>query len=177
VVLVGHSYAGNVIAGVADQTPERIARLVYVDTWPLPDGVAQIDLDVPGAREVQEQQATTQSKVWRPPLPAWEELGIGNDLRDLGEAERRLMRARAVDHPFGTITQPVRLKNPERDALPKTVIWCTQTAEETQEMIAAYPAVCSELAKPGWQVVELPTGHWPMFSRPRELAELLGRLA
>jgi hypothetical protein len=44
-------------------------------------------------------------------------------------------------------------------------------------MIAAYPALCSELAAPGWQVIELPTGHWPMFSRPRELAELLGSLA
>jgi pimeloyl-ACP methyl ester carboxylesterase len=176
VVLVGHSYAGNVIAGVADQMPERIARLVYLDTWPLPDGVAQIDLDVPGAREVQEQQAATQAPVWRLPLPSWEELGMGNDLRDLGEAERRLLRGRAVDHPFGSITQPVRLKNPERDALPKTVIWCTQTAEEAREMIATYPAVCSELAKPGWQVVELPTGHWPMFSRPRELAELLDSL-
>jgi len=43
-------------------------------------------------------------------------------------------------------------------------------------MIAAYPALCSELATPGWQVIELATGHWPMFSRPRELAEPLGSL-
>jgi pimeloyl-ACP methyl ester carboxylesterase len=177
VVLVGHSYAGNVIAGVADRVPERIARLVYVDTWPLPDGVAQIDLNPPEARQAQEQQVATQGEGWRVPLPPWEELDEGNDLRGLGEAERRLMRARAVDHPFGTITQPVRLKNPAREALPKTAIWCSLTAEEVQEMVASYPAVCSELAKPGWQVVELPTGHWPMFSRPRELAELLGSLA
>ena len=44
-------------------------------------------------------------------------------------------------------------------------------------MIADYPMVCSTLVEPGWQFVELPTGHWPMFSRPRELAELLGSLA
>jgi pimeloyl-ACP methyl ester carboxylesterase len=50
VLLVGHSYAGTVITGVADQAAERIARLVYVDTWPLPDGVAQIDLTPLGAR-------------------------------------------------------------------------------------------------------------------------------
>jgi pimeloyl-ACP methyl ester carboxylesterase len=56
VVLVGHSYAANVISGVAAQVPERIARLVYVDTWPLPDGVAQIDLNPPEARQAQEQQ-------------------------------------------------------------------------------------------------------------------------
>jgi hypothetical protein len=108
-------------------------------------------------------------------------LDQGNELRGLGEVERRLMRERAVDQPFGTATQPVRLTNPAPAALwaalPKTAIWCSLTVAEVQDLIAAYPELCSELATPGWQVVELPTGHWPMFSRPRELAELLGSLA
>ena len=177
VVLVGHSYAGTVITGVADQAPERIARLVYVDTWPLPDGVAQIDLNPPEARQAQEQQVAAQGEGWRLPMPAWEELDQGNELHGLGEAERRLMRERAVDQPFGTTTQPVRLQNPARAAVPKTAIWCSLTVEEVREMIASYPALCSELATPDWQVVELPTGHWPMFSRRRELAELLASLA
>lgn len=177
VVLAGHSYAGNVITGVADLVPERIARLVYVDTWPLPDGVAQIDLNPPEARQAQERQVATSGAGWRLPLPTWEELDQGNELRGLGEAERHLMRARATDQPFGTLTQAVRLTNPARAALPKTAIWCSLTITEVQGLIADYPAVCSELVKPGWQFVELPTGHWPMFSQPRELAELLGRLA
>jgi pimeloyl-ACP methyl ester carboxylesterase len=177
VTLVGHSFAGTVITGVADRAPERIARLVYIDTWPLPDGVAQIDLNPPEARQAQERQVATQGDGWRLPLPAWEELDQGNDLRDLGETERRLMRERAVGQPFGTLTQPIRLTNPARATLPKTAIWCSLTVEEVQGMIAAYPALCSELVTPGWQVIELPTGHWPMFSRPRELADLLGRLA
>ena len=101
----------------------------------------------------------------------------GNELRGLGEAERRRMRERAVDQPFDTVTQPVRLTNPARAALPKTAIWCSLTVGEVEALIAAYPALCSELAAPGWQFIELPTGHWPMFSRPRELAELLGSLA
>jgi pimeloyl-ACP methyl ester carboxylesterase len=176
VTLVGHSFAANVIAGAADQAPERIARLVYVDTWPLPDGVAQIDMNSPEGREAQERQVATQGEGWRLPLPSWEDLDEGNDLRDLGETERRLIRERAVDQPFGTITQPASLTNPARDALPKTVIWCGQTAAEAQAMAAAYPQVCSELSKPGWQVLELPTGHWPMFSRPRELAAMLAGL-
>ena len=177
VVLAGHSYAGTVIAAVADQVPERIARLVYVDTWPLPDGVAHMDTSSPEARAAQEQIVATQGGGWRLPLPAWEDLDQGNDLRGLGEAERRLMRERAVGHPFGSVTQPVRLTNPAREAVPKTAIWCSMTPAEVQQMVDKYPAMCSELAKPGWQVVELPTGHWPMFSRPRELAELLGSLA
>jgi pimeloyl-ACP methyl ester carboxylesterase len=177
VVLVGHSFAGTTITGAADQVPERIARLVYVDTWPLPDGVAQIDLNSPEGRQAQERQIATQGEGWRLPMPSWEELDQGNELRELGEAERRLMRERAVDQPFGTLTQPVRLTNPAREALLKTGIWSSMTVAEVREMGAAYPAVCSELAKPGWEFIELPTGHWPMFSRPRELAELLGSLA
>ena len=177
VVLAGHSFAGTVIAAVADRVPERIARLVYVDTWPLPDGVAHIDSSSPERRRAEEQKVAAQGEGWRLPLPPWGELDQGNELRGLGEAERRRMRERAVGHPFGTLTQLVRLANPAREALPKTAIWCSMTPAEVQEMVAAYPAMCSELAKPGWQVVELPTGHWPMFSQPRELAELLGSLA
>jgi pimeloyl-ACP methyl ester carboxylesterase len=177
VLLVGHSYAANVIAGVADAAPERLARLVYVDTWPLPDGMSMADMQPPEARQAQAQQVAMQGEGWRLPLPPWDELDQGNELRGLGEAERQLMRGRAVDQPYGTTTQPVRLKNPARDALPKTAIWCSLTAEEVQGMMTAYPAACSELARPGWQVLELPTGHWPMFSRPRDLAEMLSRLA
>ncbi len=177
VILVGHSFAANVIAGVADKIPERIARLVYVDTWPLPDGVAQIDTYPPQARQALEQQVATQGEGWRLPLPPWQELDQGSALRGLGDAERRIMRGRAAAQPFGTARQPASLKNPARDSLPKTVIWCSMTAKEVQDMIAAYPAIGSELTKPGWQVLELPTGHWPMFSRPRELAEMLISLA
>src|SRR5436309_2548415 len=111
VVLAGHSYAGSVIRGAADQFAERIARLVYVDTWPLPEGVAQLDANPPGAREAQELQVATQGEGWRLPMPPWEEFGAG-ELRGLGEAERRMIRARATDHPFGTNKQPVHLQNP-----------------------------------------------------------------
>lgn len=118
----------------------------------------------------------TQGEGWRVPLPSWEELDQGKELDGLGEAERRLMRGRATDHPYGSISQPVHLNNPARDALPKTAIWCSLTPEEVQGMITDYPAVCTELTKPRWQVLELPTGHWPMFSRPHDLAHLLASL-
>jgi pimeloyl-ACP methyl ester carboxylesterase len=177
VTLVGHSYAANVISGAADRAPERIGRLIYLDTWPLPDGAMQADLMWSSNKEEQLRQVATQGEGWRLPLPAWADLDQGNDLRDLGEAERRHLRERATDHPVGTFTQPVRLTNPARDQLPKTAIWCSQTAAEVQQMIIAYPQVCSELAKPGWQVLELPTGHWPMFSKPSELAAMLGSVS
>ena len=146
--LVGHSYAALVITGAADQVPERIARLIYVER-PLPDGVAHLDLNPPEVRQAQEQQVATEGQGWRLPMPPWEELDQGNDLRGLGEAERQRMRARAVDQPFGTLTQPVRLQNPARDALPKTVIWSSLTVEEVQgliDLIRRFAASCPNRA-------------------------------
>jgi len=176
VVLVGHSYAANVITGVADQEPGRIARLVYVDTWPCPEGVAQIDLNSPESRRAQEQKVATQGDGWRLPMPSWEELDHGNELVGLGESERRMMRERVVDQPFGTARQPMRSKNPASVG-PRTAIWCSLTILEVEHMIASYPTLTITLTEPGWQFIEFPTGHWPMFSRPRELAELLASLA
>ena len=176
VVLAGHSYAANVVSSVADRVPHRIARLVYVDTWPMPHGIAQNDSTPPDARAAQAVQIAAEGDGWRVPLPEWEEFGA-SDLRGLGEAERNMMRERATDHPYGSIEQPVRLTNPARDAIPKTVIWCSMSVAEVEGMTEAYPDLCSELTKPGWDTVELPTGHWPMFSTPRELADVLAGLA
>lgn len=172
VTLVGHSYAAQVITGAADRSPERIARLIYVDTWPLPEGVALADLNSDEDRAAQERVVAEQGAGWALPLPPWEQLDQGNDLRGLGEAERRHMRERATPQPYGTARQGLRLSNPARAALPRTVIWCSFTVEEVRAMMTEYPAF-SVLTEPSWEFVELPTGHWPMFSRPRDLAETL----
>lgn len=177
VVLVGHSFAGTVITCAADRSPQRIGQLVYVDTWPLPDGFAQLDLNPPEAREAQTQFVAQHGQGWRLPMPPWEELEQGNELAGLGAAERGLMRGRATDQPFGTVTQPVRLPNQAWVRLPKTAIWCSMTIANVRELMADFPAPTSTLAEGGWEFVELPTGHWPMFSLPRALAGLLARLA
>lgn len=177
VVLVGHSFGGTVITAAADQVAERIAHLVYVDTWPLPAGAAQFDMSPPEARAAQEQQVVAQGNGWGLPLPPWEELDQGNELVGLGEAERRRMRERATAHPIGAVKQAVQYPNAAWAALPKTAIWCSLTIAEVQRLIAAYPQFAGTLTVPGWEFVELPTGHWPMFSRPHDLAALLARLA
>jgi pimeloyl-ACP methyl ester carboxylesterase len=173
VVLVGHSYGANVIAGAADAEPERIAKLIYVDTWPLPQGVAMADMLGPDARKAQQEKVAARGNGWGLPMPSWNELDEGNELRDLGEEERQTIRERAVDQPYASTTQPVHLLHPDRPPLPRTGIWCTLTIEEVKDLAAKYPSVCSTLAEPDWEFVELPTGHWPMFSRPHDLAALL----
>jgi pimeloyl-ACP methyl ester carboxylesterase len=174
VVLVGHSYAGSVVTpGVADRIPERISRLVFVDTAPLPDGIAQVDFYLPDMRSMYEERVATQGNGWGLPLSPWEEMDQGAMLDGLGEAERTLMRSRATDMPFGAATQPLRLSNPAREQLPRLAICCIFTSTQVREMAASGGPLFSELADPQFQFIDLPTGHWPMFSRPDELADLL----
>ena len=175
IVLVGHSYAGHVVTGVADRIPERIAQLVYLDAGPSPDGAAFIDLQSPPARELIERLVDQGGDGWRIPMPAWEDLEgvMGASLEGLGPDERARMRARAVAQPVRTWTQPLTLGNPARDQLPKALITCSIPVAQVKEMIAAGHPWFAELAGPQWSLLELPTGHWPLFSVPEPLATLL----
>jgi pimeloyl-ACP methyl ester carboxylesterase len=175
VVLVGHSYAGHLVTGVADQIPERISVLAYLDAGPSPDGAAFMDLQPPPARELIERLVGQAGEGWRIPLPAWEELEqiMGASLQGLGPNERARMRAHAAAQPVRTWTQPLSLKNPAREQLPKLLITCSLPLAQVKEMVAAGHPWFAELAGPQWSFLELPTGHWPMFSVPEPLASLL----
>jgi pimeloyl-ACP methyl ester carboxylesterase len=173
IVLLGHSYAGLVVTGVADRVPERISQLVYLDTGPLPGGTALIETFPTEARRHIEQQVEELGGGWRFPVPPREELATFGSLEGLDDARLELLRSRAVDQPFGTFTQPLRLENTAREALPKVGILCSFSLEEVQAIIASGNPVFRELASPNWRFVELPTGHYPMFSRPDDLAAVL----
>src|ERR671914_331887 len=170
VSLLGHRYAALVVTGAADQMPGRISQLVLVDIGPALDGVALIETFEPEARRQVEQQVEELGEGWRLPMPPWDELAEQGSLEGLGNEQRRLMRSRAVDQPFATYTQPLRLENPAREALPKVGILCSFSLEQVQAMIASGYPVFRELASPNWRFVELPTGHYPMFSRPDDVA-------
>lgn len=160
VVLVGHSGASLPVTAVADRIPERLARVVYVDAAPLPSGMAQIDFQPPG------EQAAVRASVgdgFTIPVPGFEDAGFT-------EEQRAHVLARATPEPFGAATQP--LVRPEgRPALPKTMICCTIPLAAVRSMIGTAP-VFAELAGPQWTFRELPTGHWPMITRPAELAAM-----
>jgi hypothetical protein len=106
-------------------------------------------------------------------MPPREELANFGSLEGLDDNQLELLRSRAVDQPFGTFTQPLRLENPAREELPKLGILCSFSLEQVQEMIDSGAPWARELAGPNWRFVELPTGHYPMFSRPEDLVELL----
>ena len=175
VVLVGHSYAGLVVTAVADRIPERIAVLAYLDSGPVPDGAAYLDMQPPPAKQLIERLVEESGDGWRIPMPSWEELEgvLGASLDGLGQDERSRMRERAVAQPMRTWTQPVSLKNPAREQLSKLLITCSFPLAQVRQMIADGHPWFAELASPQWSFLELPTGHWPMFTEPGRLADLL----
>ena len=173
VALLGHSYASLVITGAADRIPDRISQLVYLDTAPLPDGTVLIETFPTEARRHIEKQVEELGDGWRFPMPPTEELANMASLEGVDDEHLKLLRSRAVAQPFGTYTQPLRLENPAREELPKLGILCSFSLDQVQEMIASDNPMFRGLAGPKWRFVELPTGHWPMFSRPDDLAELL----
>ena len=164
VILVAHSGAGPVVYAVTDQLPGQIRRAVYVDSGPLPAGTAiRPDLD-PAATEF--------------PPPTWAEFeATGTSLAGMDEELRAEFRRRAVPHPAGPARDPLHLTGSGRENVPITVITSSFTSGEAARMASEGHPYFSELARLPVTYVDLPTGHWPMWTRPADLAAELARAA
>ena len=161
VVLTVHSASGFSGYAASDRVPERIAAMVYVDTAP---GVGAMDPDF---------------KDLEKPM-VWEDIEKEENLDGLSEAQKETFRQRAVPEPGGILRDAVTLTNDARRDIPSTLICTGFTAEQYQTYAREHPdwaflAGIPELRNPTW--VDLPTSHWPMWSRPRELAEIIGKVA
>ncbi|MFD0905752.1 alpha/beta fold hydrolase [Actinomadura sediminis] len=178
VVLVAHSGGAMPVTGAADRIPGRVARIVYVDTGPMPSGMANIDFHEPEGRAELERQVAGEGAGWLLPVPPFapgEGDGPGEDAADLaGLTQEHLaaLRERGTPQPFGTVTQPLERPDP-LPATPRTLIATSIPLEAVRAMAEGGHPVFALMAGPGWTHRSLPTGHWPMFSRPRELAALL----
>ena len=155
VALVGHSGGGTIAWAVADARPLRIKRVVFVDAIPMPAGTCINDeLPVEGNGV---------------PLPDWS-LFEPEDLIDLDDDLRERFRAIARPEPVGVAHEPTRLDDEARFSVPVTVIACQFPADLIRQAIANEREWAGELA--GMQqleIIELPTGHWPQFTKPVEL--------
>jgi pimeloyl-ACP methyl ester carboxylesterase len=169
VVLVGHSYAGSVVTAAADRVTDRVAQLVYVDTGPLPDGVAQVEFTPPAERERNAASVADHGDGWRLPPPPWADLATG--VPDVDDSIVTLLRERSVDQPWATATAPVRLTG-AWEKVPRLGVLSSFTAAQAQGMAGTMP-LYRHMADDGWRYEELPTWHWPMLSRPIELAAIL----
>jgi pimeloyl-ACP methyl ester carboxylesterase len=175
VVLVGHSYGGWPVTGAADRIPDRLSRVVYVDSGPALDGMSYLDTLPPELREVTERHAREQGGGRLLPMPPWEELEQVNGASAAGITEevRAAIHERSRPQPFLTYTQAISLTNPGRTTLPHLLVSCSFPLDQVRAMIDGAHPWFAEMAGPQWSFHELPTSHWPMFSAPAELAEAL----
>lgn len=155
VVLVGHSYAGAVIAGVADRVPDRLRCLVFLDAVIVDNGQS---LGLPGGRDPRRPAAI--------PPPSATAFGIA-DPSDLAWVQRNL-----TPHPASTFEPPLILQNPLGNGVRGVYVACTRPAMMQhavfQRLVLSYP---------GWRFVELAAGHDAMVTAPVALADLLERVA
>ncbi|MFJ3302304.1 alpha/beta hydrolase [Streptomyces sp. NPDC086549] len=176
VVLVGHDYAIHPVLGAADRRPERVARIVYLDAGLPQDGDSALAL-VPDPAVHERLRADGDPGPVPVPQPEeWQRWGSTEGL----SAERlRLLSSLSAPQPPRTLTRPLWLTG-AAEAVPTSGILCTVggTNIETVEALVRYgPPQFRKLADPRVGFFELATGHWPMLSRPEELAEVLLRAA
>ena len=155
VVLVGHSYSGIPVGQAAERIGERLTHLVFVDANVPVDGESFTE----GSADF-EAAITENGGFWRP-LTAAEYEGQG-----LTDEQIARIVARSTPHPGATLTEPAALKRSIGE-LPTTYIKCLLDWPEPTETVARL------LSSERWRLVTMDTGHWPMFSQPRELAQIL----
>jgi pimeloyl-ACP methyl ester carboxylesterase len=160
VVLAVHSGAAVPGYGASDRVPELIAHMVYVDTGP---PTAAMDPDIEGDEY---------------PLPSAEDLAEGENLDGLSEERLATFRCRAVPEPAGALRDAPDLTHDARLDVPSTVICTGYTSDDYREAVAQGQTWLGGLAElRDVTYVDLPTSHWPMWSRPQELAEITGDVA
>lgn len=164
VVLVGHSYAGMVITGVADRLQQEraglLVHLVYLDAALPRPGDSWSSAHTEDTRQARIAASQSSGGLSFPP-PDAALFGLTGDDRDW-------VNRRQTPQPFRLYQQPLQFDAARVDALPRTFIDCTQPALAT---IA--PSRVRVRSEPGWNVVEMATGHDPMVSEPAALSQIL----
>lgn len=164
VTLVAHSGANFPVSLVLDRHPELIRRMVWVDSGPVGPG----SVFLPGFPE----------DAAELPLPGFDELGQQASLEGLSDEALDRFRARAVPEPGPVLRQPLDLANDARRQVPTTLVCCSIPGAQMLELAQSGHPVFAETAElEDVDVIDLPTGHWPMWSRPGDLAEVISTSA
>ncbi len=161
VVLAVHSATGFSGYAASDRVPDRIAAMVYVDTAP---GVGALDPDFDAVEK---------------PL-VWSEIEAGENLDGLSEAQKQTFRDRAVPVPGALIREGAALTNDARRDIPSTIIATGFAGEQYRSYAEANPEWAFLAGLPELRsltFIDLPTSHWPMWSKPKELAAIIAGIA
>ncbi|MFS0713456.1 alpha/beta hydrolase [Microbacterium sp. 2P01SA-2] len=159
-VIAAHSGANAPVSIVLDRHPELVRRVVWVDSGPMASGMAF----APGLP----------AAVSELPLPPFDELAQQASLEGIEPEGLARFRARAVAEPAPVVREPVILTNDARLAVPTTLVCCSISGEQVMQMAESGHPMFAEVARlQQVDVIDLPTGHWPMWSTPRALAEII----
>jgi len=167
VILVGHSYGAMVITGVVDAVPERIAHLVYLDTFVPRDGDSMAGISPIVIYLLRKQ---TRGDGWR--IDSHGDYGVTT------EPDRSWVLRSVTPQPLKTLEQPLHLQHPAIvSTKPRTHIECTGKSvvslllQRLAQLLLAPRALPPREA--GWRLRQLPTGHDAMITMPRELTDVL----
>jgi pimeloyl-ACP methyl ester carboxylesterase len=160
-MVVGHSAACTLAWLAADARPEKVAKVALIGGFPSADGEPYADLFEP--------------KDGVMPFPGWGPFE-GPDAADLDQEARHRIASAAIPVPEGVTKGVVRLADERRFDVPVVLVCPEFTPAQATEWIDAGDV--PELAKAKHvDFVDIDSGHWPMVSRPTELARLLAAVA
>jgi pimeloyl-ACP methyl ester carboxylesterase len=162
VVLAGHSFGGLAISGVADLMPDRIRRLLYLDSLIVEGGKSPIGAFSPEIAAARKKLAEETSGGVSLPPPAPSAFGV-SDPKDAEWLKRRM-----TPHPFGTYLSPLNIKGPVGNGLPRTYLACTNPVYGALEGVRQWVK-----AQQGWSWREIAAGHDAMVIAPEELSRIL----
>jgi pimeloyl-ACP methyl ester carboxylesterase len=166
VVLVGHSYGGLPVSAAALRLRDRVAKVIYVDSGPLPEGTSQLSM-------AGDEERTSVVGDLLPPR-AWDPGADPVNLAGLDDQALALLRERSTPHPLGSVEAPLGARATAAD-LPTALVACIFDADQIREMQQAGHPFFAGLT--GAEIVTIPTGHWPMLSAPKQLTDALDALA
>lgn len=162
VALVVHSGGNYPAALLLDRRPDAVTRVVYVDSGPVADG-AIFDAELP-------------DDVDEVPLPAFDVLAQRASLEGVDDAALRRFRDRSVPEPGPIMRERISLRDERRLSVPATIIASSIPSEVMLTMAREGHPMMAETARlTDLTVVDLPTGHWPMWSRPEDLAAAVSK--
>jgi pimeloyl-ACP methyl ester carboxylesterase len=159
VVLVGHSYAGQVVTAVADRRPEAVAHRVYLDAFVGSDGEAARDLLPETVEHHWAESAAEQGFGWLVAVRKLSVLGVTE------QADLDWLSPKLTAHPWKTYTDRLQLTG-AGETVPASFIECVS-------WMRVFSAQADRARAKGWPVFDLETGHEAMVTAPQELSALL----
>ena len=164
IILVGHSFAGSTITGVADRLKDRINRLIYFDAVILSNGQSPFDIAPELVVKERLELAKNSKNGMSVPPPKPDAFGVMDQRKALTLAKK------LTPHPISTFQSKLNIKNDIGNGLPISYIFCTNPVYESLESSREI------VRQKKWPIFELNEGHDAMYTNPNETLNLLMKI-